>query len=250
MKLFINSLKRKSAPISIFLLLLVTASVADDTNAPSAAASPPSTNSSGTTSSDGSKTLQPVGDVGIASDGTTKDADGYQVRIGELYSPGGESYIIPILLPILPDGQQFKAAHFRVQVLAIDTDTDASPLGNADLYSLGLRDNSKFLATDYYEGASPDSRATLIQANFLTPQSPVRTDSEKGPFVETTNEADIAFAKYLNDLYAKGGAAGKYLILRISYDVSPIPSGNNAYQLMTSGAKVDQERPTFIYTLR
>jgi hypothetical protein len=241
----------KQLSLTLSLLLFVAISKADNTNVAPSAPSPNPTPSiaSGTIPSGGNLTLTPTNDEGMGSDGTAQDVNGYQVRIGELYSPGGEAYIIPILLPTLPGGQQFKSLHFRVQVMAVNNDSDVSPLANADLYALGLRNNSTAATTDYYQGGSPDPNATVIQANFLTPQSPVRTDSVTGPFVETSAAADGALLKYLNGLYAKGGAAGKYLILRISYGVDPIPAGNNAYELLTGGAKVDQEKPTLIYTL-
>ena len=49
--------------------------------------------------------LAPSNDVGIGSDGTVKDQDSYQVRIGELYAPSGEAYVLPFMLPKLSDGQ-------------------------------------------------------------------------------------------------------------------------------------------------
>ncbi len=221
-----------------FLILLATVARADDTNAPATSSPSPA-----------GKVLAPSNDVGLGSDGTIKDADSYQVRIGELYAPGGEAYIIPIRLPALPDGQQFKTVHLRAQLIGIANDANVSPLANADLYGLGVRDNSKAIPADYYQGPHPDPKATLIQANFLTPTSKVRTDQNTGPFVETSSDADVALAKFLNDAYAKGAKAGQYVILRISYDADPIPSGNNGYQLLTTGATGDEEPPIFTYTV-
>ena len=51
------------------------------------------------------------------------------------------------------------------------------------------------------------------------------------------------------DAYAKGATTGKYLILRINYDLDPIPVGNNAYTLLTTGASGDNEPPIISYTL-
>ena len=96
-------------------------------------------------------------------------------------------------------------------------------MANADLYGLGVRDTPKSLPTDYYQGVAVDTKATLIQAKFLTPDSKVRTDAVTGPFVETSPEGDAALTKFFNDAYADGKNAGKYVFLRISYDIATIP---------------------------
>jgi len=231
-------LKRISA-LAALLLLPVVLSPADD-NAPA-------TTNAASSLAPGSKILAPTNDGGMGSDGTPKDVNSYQVRIGELYAPGGESYILPIRIPTLPDGQQFATVHIRTQLLAVNNESNG--LANADLYGLGVRDTEKVLPADYYQGAKADPKATLIQANFLTPNSKVRADPNTGPFVETSADGDAALAKYLNDLCSKPGNAGKFIFLRISYDLDPIPDGNNAYMLLTSGAGGDNEPPIITYTL-
>jgi hypothetical protein len=221
----------KGFALAAFLLLLgALPSGADDATAPN-----------------GGKYLVPNNDIGVGSDGSMLDMTSYNLRIGELHAPGGECYILPLHIPTLPPGKRIASIHFQAQLARIDHDGDA--LGNADLYAIGVRDTNKALPTDYYQGTKPDPKATLIQANFLTPSSPVRHDSRTGPFVETSAAADAAFTKYLNDLCAVPGNSGKYVILRISYDVDTIPRGNNAYDIVTTGADGDDEIPTFIYTL-
>jgi hypothetical protein len=241
----------KSLSIVAILFLLALPSPADDTNAVAAPASA-NTNSTSTAAppapaAPSGTVLAPSNDVGIGSDGAIKDQDSYQVRIGELYAPGGEAYILPIRIPSLPAGQHIASIHLRAQLIGISN--EASGLANADLYSLGVRDTNKALPTDYYQGAKPDPKATLIQANFLTPASKVRTDSNTGPFVETSSDGDAALTKCLNDACATPGNTGKYLILRVSYDMDTIPPGNNAYMLLTGGASGDNEPPIFTYTL-
>ena len=232
---------------SIFLalfLLPVVLSPADDTNtAPAATTNATASSASGSTD----KILALSNDVGIGTDGTLKDVNSYQVRIGELYAPAGEAYILPVRIPQLPDGQQFATVHIRAQLVGVNN--EANGLANADLYGLGVRDTDKPVASDYYQGAQPDTKATLIQANFLTPTSKVRTDANTGPFVETSADGDIALAKYFTDLCSKPGNAGKYIFLRVSYDLDPIPAGNNAYIMLTSGAGGDNEPPLITYTL-
>jgi len=59
--------------------------------------------------------------------------------------------------------------------------------------------------------------------------------------VDTSADGDKALAKYLNDIYAKPENRKKYFFLRVSYDLDPIPAGNNAYLLLTSRADGDNE---------
>ena len=241
----------KGLSIAALIFVLALPAPADDTNTASstatgAANSAPAVSPKTSTGSSG-KILAPSNDVGIGSDGAVKDQDSYQARIGELYAPGGEAYIMPLRLPTLPEGQQIASIHLRTQLVGITN--EANGLANADLYILGIRDTNKVLPTDYYQGTHPDSKATLIQANFLTPASKVRTDPNTGPFIETSADADAALTRYLNDACAKPGNAGKFVFLRVSYDVDPIPPGNNGYMLLTSGATGDNEPPIFTYTL-
>jgi hypothetical protein len=233
---------RPCLAIPTLLLLLALPCPADDTNASSSTA--PSSLPSPAASS---KVLAPTNDVGIGSDGATHDQDSYQVRIGELYAPGGEAYILPLRLPALPPGQCIASIHLRAQLVGVAN--EANGLANADLAVLPVRDTDKVLPTDYYQGSKPDPKATLIQANFLTPASPVRKDPNTGPFVETSAEGDAALAKYLNDACAKPGNTGKYVFLRVSCDADTISTGNNAYMLLSSGASGDNEPPIFTYTL-
>jgi len=240
----------KSLPIAGLVLLSIVRGFADGTNAapaapsaPAPVAPPPPTG----------PVLAPSNDAGIGSDGTTLDQDSYQARIGEFHAPGGEAYIMPIRLPTIPDGQKITSVHLRAQLVSIANEgnaTDGSGIGYADLYSLGVRDTNKILPTDYYQGPNADSKATMIESHFLTPASKVRTDNNAGPFVETSPAADAALAKVLNDACSKPGSTGKFLILRVSYDVDPIPTGNNAYLLLTTGATGDNEPPVLTYTLK
>jgi hypothetical protein len=214
------------------LLLCLVPLSADDTNAAPAATA---------------KVLAPSNDVGLTSDGVATDMDSYQVRIGELHSPGGEAYILPFRLPVLAAGQRFANVHLRMQLAGLSKEANGV-LANADLYGLVVRDNAKPLPTDYYQGSKPDSKATLLQANFLTPASTVRTNADTGPFVETSSDGDVALTKFFNDSM-QPGIPGKYLFLRISYDADTIPSGNNAYNVLTTGADGDNESPIITYTV-
>ncbi|HEX4141798.1 MAG TPA: hypothetical protein VHY09_15725 [Candidatus Methylacidiphilales bacterium] len=230
--------------LAVFLAL-VSPAMADD------AASSTNAAPTGTTTPDAnSHKASPIGDVGFGSDNATKDDGSYQVRIGELYAPNGEAYIIPFLIPTVGAGQHVATAHLRFQLFGIAADAGGG-LANADLYAIGVRDSNKPIKGDYYQGSKQDFKAAaLIQENFLTPTSKVRTDAEKGPFVETNADGDKALAKFLDAAFTKPGNAGKYVILRISYNADPIPDGNNAYMVLTTGATGDNEAPVLTYTLK
>ncbi len=193
------------------------------------------------------KVLAPTNDVGLASDGTIQGMDSYEVRVGEFHAPGGEVYILPFRIPSLPAGQCIASIHFRAQMVALNN--DGGGLANADFYYLGIRDTGKVLPSDYYQGAKPDPKATLIQANFLTPASEVRKHPDTGPFVQTSAEGNAALAKIFNEACANPANAGKSIFFRISYDLDTIPNGNNAYNLLTGGADGDYEPPVLLYTL-
>ena len=225
--------------IAALFLLPGASSVAD--TAPAAPVSAPAP------AAPSSKVLAVTNDSGIGSDGTVQDQNSYQVRIGELHAPGGEAYILPVRIPSLPAGQHFLNVHLRAQLTGINK--EGGGLASADLYGLGVRDTATILPSDYYQGPKPDAKATLLQGSFLTQASKVRTNASTGPFVETSADGDAALTKYFNDAAAKDGMTGKFIVLRISYDADPIPSGNCAYNLLTTGADGDNEPPIITYTL-
>ena len=193
-------------------------------------------------------TLNPdPADSGLTSKGEIVDT-AYGCRIGELYAPGGEAYIVPFQLPKLPAGKVFDTAKLRFQLLAV---APGGKPANADLYGIpGVRADPKPLPADYYQGKDPDPKAVLLQAAFLTADSKVRADGVTGPFIEANADAQAALVKFLNDAYANGDNAGKYVFLRISYAVKDIPDGDCAYTILTADAGADEEKPLLTYTFK
>jgi hypothetical protein len=191
-------------------------------------------------------------DTGISNDGSGNlalvDTSNYQVRIGEYYAPGGEDYVMPFQLPALAAGEVITAAYLQTQLYAL-----VGTPGNADLYGIGAAGSpvvsaSAAVSPSYYYQGPLDTNNTLLQANFLTPASTVRTDANTGPFTDTSVAGDAALTAFLNTAEAGGTNAGDYVFLRISYDLSTIPGGNNAYAILTEDAGGANEKPLLSIT--
>ena len=185
-----------------------------------------------------------VADTNFDSSGTVtvQDQTDYECRIGELYSPGGACYVVPFLLPTLAAGQVFTEASLQFQLYNVT----GAP-ADADLYGLRTNASPQPVTGDYYQGTL-DTSNTLIQPDFLTPTSPVRTDPTTGPFVTTSTLGSTALVSFLNSVDVNNSAAGKYVFLRVSYDADPIPNGNNAYNLLTEDAGGAEEKPLLSLT--
>ena len=188
--------------------------------------------------------------IRLSADGLTTTVDtppvgNYAGRIGE-YFGGAIIYEIAFQLPtFIPDGEAFAAlgTELRLQLFGKG---DTGILGNVDLYGLGIRNSSAILASDFYTGPS-DPSATLIQNDLLTPSTPTRIDANTD-FVITSAAANQALAAYLNTQWAGGANAGQYVFLRLSYDVStPLPEGNNFYEVLTNEAGGATEKPLLTY---
>lgn len=158
-------------------------------------------------------------------------------------------------LPTVSDPNlTFTSGDFRVQMLSKTGATDSSigpnpvPTFNLDLYAVRVSDTSTVLASDFYAGAA-DTKATLIQDNFITPDSPIRVTGN--PNYSTTNDAaDAKLVAFLNEAYAKGANAGKYVFIRLSPDYSTVTSdmANMNYTVVTGKAGTASEKPTITYT--
>ncbi len=173
---------------------------------------------------------------------TVTDQTDYQSRIGELYAPGGVCYVIPFLIPTLTANEVFTAASLQLQLYSLS----GTP-ANADLYGLRVNTSSQPLSSDYYQGALDTSHA-LIQQNFLTPSSVVRTDPTTGPFTTTSTAGGTALVNFLNAVDVNNATAGEFVFLRISYDADPIPNGNNGYNVLTEDAGGANEKPLLTLT--
>ncbi len=110
-------------------------------------------------------------------------------------------------LPALgPVAQPFTSASVSLNLHEIST--SPAPVGNVDLYGLGIRGTPTVLASDYWADTDlvDTTDATFLQDNILTPSSTLGT----------TTSVDIA--DYLNAQYASGAGAGQFVFLRLSTD--------------------------------
>lgn len=172
---------------------------------------------------------------------TIIDAGFYAARVGEQNAPGGTSYVFAFQLPTFTGGDTaFTAASLQLKIFGVDNANNT--LGNVDFYGLGVRTNPAPLTTDYFQGTL-DAGNTLIQQSFLTP-----ANASVGSFVTPSTQGSIALVNYLNSVDLNGINAGKYVVFRLSYAVSPIPDGNNAYTVLTQDAGGADEKPVLSLT--
>lgn len=162
--------------------------------------------------------------------------------------------VVVVQLPTLEQmgaGNTFTSADFRLQLLSTtgstDSTTGSSPVPdfNLDLYAVRVSDASTVLASDFYAGSAVDSKATLIQDNFVTPSSPLRSDD----YVSTGEAGDAQLLAYLIAAWDNGNNAGKYVFLRLSPDYTAPSTPNMNYTLVTGDAGSANERPTITYTV-
>ena len=177
---------------------------------------------------------------------TIIDQGNYAARIGEQNDPGGTCYVFAFQLPTFTGGDSaFTAATLRLQLF--DLVNGNGNLGNVDFYGLGVRTSPAPLTTDYYQGTL-DAGNTLIQQAFMTPTSTVRTSADNGPFITTSTQGATSLVNYLNAVDPNGTNAGKWVVFRLSYTVSPIPNGNDAYTVLTQDAGGTNEKPLLSLT--
>ncbi|MDR1283404.1 MAG: hypothetical protein LBK99_21680 [Opitutaceae bacterium] len=132
----------------------------------------------------------------------------------------------------------FSSATFSV---GFSSYANASGLFNADLYSLGVSDTVSFSNAMYYLGENDTSPGvTKVADNFLD----ATVTYTAGQTVALTSGT---LAACLNEAYAGGANAGKYVIFRLNPEsVSSAPRGYNLYGIT---AEDENLRPLISYTL-
>lgn len=168
----------------------------------------------------------------------------WNANVGEWFGAGLTTIVLPFELPNFGAvSDPFLSANFGVQVYEIGSAT----FTNADLYGVRVDADPAIATTDWYNGSAPDPNATLIQAGFLTPSSPGGSGGEGVPNNFTNAAGDAALLSYLNDAYADGANAGKFVFLRLSYAADSLAAGWDAYKITTRESGGDGENPVINY---
>ncbi|MFQ3670492.1 MAG: hypothetical protein SNJ84_03430 [Verrucomicrobiia bacterium] len=144
-------------------------------------------------------------------------------------STNGRAIVIPFQLPTLGAGETFASAQLSLTLMEIGpsriTGSPGSggitPTYSLDLYGLNHRSSSSVLGGDFYQGATPQSGVTLVQAAFITPSTTLGTVTLSG----------AALLDYLNNQYDNGANAGQWIFLRLSPNSGPVTSLDQRYRI-------------------
>lgn len=166
----------------------------------------------------------------------------WNANVGEWFGPGLTTIVLPFELPNFGAvNDPFTTADLGVQVYEKGNAT----VTNIDLYGVRVDADPAIAASDWYNGATPDPNATLIQAGFLTPASPAIGAGMPNNFTDAAG--DLALTDYLNDAYAGGANAGQFVFLRLSYASDTFASGWDAYKITVREAALVGDAPVIAY---
>lgn len=169
----------------------------------------------------------------------------WNANVGEWFGQGLTTIVLPFELPNFGAvSDPFLSANLGVQLYQMGSST----FTNVDLYAVRVDADPAISVSDWYNGSTPDPNATLIQAGFLTPSSPGGGGGEGVPNNFTNAAGDAALLSYLNDAYADGANAGKFVFLRLSYAADGLAVGWDAYKITTRESGGDGENPVITYT--
>lgn len=186
-------------------------------------------------SADAEVRLTAVGDGG----GSVANASAASLFIGNT-NTGSASLASPVFVFQLPNlgavANPFSTVTFSVALVSASDFNGFS----ADVYGLGARDLPNVLASDAFAGGTDSTDAVRLADNWINLNvSGISTG------VRTLSNA--ALANYLNNQYAGGAGAGRYVFIRISPD-----AGSNIWKntrFASSEATDAAQRPTMTYTL-
>ncbi len=155
----------------------------------------------------------------------------WQFSVGEWYGPGLTAAVMPFKLPDFGAvTDPFQSADFGVNYFQKGT----AAVTDLDLYALSRIDASPAISgNDWYNGSTFDPSATLIQAGFITPFTPMPTNK---PNTFTDGAADATLLNFLNTAYAGGANAGKFVFLRVNYHGDTYATTWDAYNFTSRNA--------------
>lgn len=150
------------------------------------------------------------------------------VRAGNL-STEGRAIIFPFQLPTLAPGEVFATAKLsltlmekgNVRIAGSPGSGGVAPSYGIDLYGLGSsRSNAEVLVGDFYQGATPQVGATMLQSAFITNATPLGLVEFSGS----------ALVDYLNAQYDNGANAGQWIFLRLNPNVGTGIANDQRYR--------------------
>ncbi|MGB6220313.1 DUF6807 family protein [Haloferula sp.] len=167
------------------------------------------------------------GDASPISNGnmgsTASDASFFAGRAGSGAGVNRSPVFVFKLPDLGPEDNPFSTASFAVDFTSHHNGT--VPTANLDLYGLPRVSTSPIVvASDYFGDGSPDAAATLVQDGMFTPLSAFGVG-------QTTPAGDANLVAFLNEQYAGGAGALKYVFLRLSNDAA---MNNNVRYVFTS----------------
>ena len=136
--------------------------------------------------------------------------------------------VMPIQLPDFEAGEKLNFARLDVNLEAV---TDWA-WQDYDLYGLGFRSTAEVLPTDFWQGVyDTDANAFAIQQQLFTRLSEVGA-------VQTTEDAGVLLAEYVNKQIENGAKPGDFIFLRINVNVDNAPDWG--LHKMSSADAVDE----------
>jgi hypothetical protein len=137
----------------------------------------------------------------------------------------GRAGVFVFSLPKIPFGDTIQTATLSLKLVGY---SGSGLTFNGDLYSLGVRQPSAILASDYFNGTyGSDPHAVALEQHFLTPGLPV------GRVTASASGSD-AIASDIQGYLDAGSTAGSYYFLRLNPDFATPTSATQSYNISTA----------------
>ncbi len=140
----------------------------------------------------------------------------------------GRAIVLPFQLPTLAAGEVFDTVKLSLTLMEIGPSRIAGSPGSGgqvptfgiDLYGLTHRASSAVLGTDFYQGSTPQSGVTMIQANFINSSTTLGLVEFSGS----------TLVNYLNAQYDNGNNAGRWVFLRLNPNSAHVGTNDQRYR--------------------
>jgi hypothetical protein len=174
-------------------------------------------------------------DQELYGDGTAKWVGQTTARIGADAATRQNSYVMPFLLPTLPEGQSITSVSLDITLKSqsyVKAD-GADPVWNIDLYGVRASDSVAVdLNNDGYMGEN-DAAATKIEDNFFEGINLVIAPGD----YSTSAAGSIALGDWLQSYYTGNTPNQTYAFLRLSPDLATLyaDAGGSRYLEIYTG---------------